>query len=90
MLFLKQPLSLPFVHHKSATITCQIDSYKFSNSKLKPGLCNYVKARIVESTAPPQQKHKRGTIFWGHPVDKIAVNETRSKAEKLQKLTKWS
>ena len=35
MLLLKQPLILPFLYHKSAT-TGQIDSYKVSNSKLKP------------------------------------------------------
>ena len=53
MLFLKQPLILPFLCHKSAT-TCQIHSYKVSNSKLEPELCNSVKTMIIESTAPPQ------------------------------------
>ena len=53
MLFLEQPLILPFLCHKSAT-TCQIDSYKVSNSKLKPDLCSSVKTEMIESTAPPQ------------------------------------
>ena len=63
---LKQPLILPFLFHKSAT-TGQIDSYKVSNSKLKPDLCNCAKSEIIEFMAPPQQQHKGGTIF-GHPV----------------------
>ena len=63
MLFLKQPLILPFLCHKSAT-TCQIDSYKVSNSNLKPDQYNCVQTEISESTAPPQQQDKRGTIFW--------------------------
>ena len=67
MLFLKRPLILPFLYHKSAT-TCQIDSSKVSNSKLKPDLCNFVKTEMIESTAPPQQSHKRDTIFLGRPV----------------------
>ena len=62
MLFLKQ-LTLPFVCDKSAT-TCQIDSNKVSNSKLKPDLSNCAKTKIIESTAPPQQQYKRGTLFW--------------------------
>ena len=37
MLFLKQPLLLPFLHHKSA-ITFQFDSYKATHSNLKPDL----------------------------------------------------
>ena len=53
MLFLMQPLILPFLCHKSAT-TFQIDSNKVSNSKLKPDLCNCVKIEIIDSTAPPQ------------------------------------
>ena len=63
MLFLKQPLLLPFLCHKSAT-TCHIESCKVSNSKLKLDLCNCAKTEISESTAPPQQQHKRDTIFW--------------------------
>ena len=39
VLFLKQPLILPFLCHKLAT-TCQIDSSKVSNSKLKPDQYN--------------------------------------------------
>ena len=73
MLFLKQLLILPFLCHKSAT-TSQIDSYKVSNSKLKPDLCNCAETEIIESRAPPQQKHKRGTIFLGHPV--VSQTET--------------
>ena len=66
MPFLKDPLILSFLCHKSAT-TCQIDSYKVSNSKLKSDLCNCVKTEIIESTAPPQYLHKRGTVFLGTP-----------------------
>ena len=62
MLFVKKPLILPFLCHKSAT-TCQIDSYKVSNSKLKPEQCRFLKDKMTESTAPPQQPHKRNTIF---------------------------
>ena len=51
--FLKQPLIVPFLFHKSGT-TCQIDSYKVSNSKLKPDLYNSVKIKIIESAGPPQ------------------------------------
>ena len=53
MLFLKQPLILPFLCHKSAT-ACQIHSYKVSNFKLKGDLSNSVKTEMIESTAPPQ------------------------------------
>ena len=66
MLFLKPPLILLFLCHKSAT-TCQIDSYKVSNSKLKPDLCNCVKTEMIEYTAPSQQPDKRGTIVVGTP-----------------------
>ena len=66
MLFLKQPFILPFFCHKSAT-AFQIDSNKVSNSKLKLDLCNCVKIKTIESTAPPQQPYKRSTIFLGHP-----------------------
>ena len=67
MLFLKQPLILTYLYHRSATI-CQIDSYKVSNSKLKPDLSNCVKTKMIEHAAPPQQPDKLGTIFLGHPV----------------------
>ena len=63
MLFLKQPLILHFLCHKSAT-TRQITSYKVSNSKLRPDLCSCVKIEMIESTAPVQQPHKRGKFFW--------------------------
>ena len=66
MLLLKQPLILPFLCHKSAT-TCQIDSYKISNRKLKRDLCNCVKTDIIVSKAPPQFPYKRSTILSGHP-----------------------
>ena len=46
-------LNLPFLCHKSAT-TCQIDSNKVSNSKLKLDLYNCVNTEITESIAPPQ------------------------------------
>ena len=68
LLFLKLQLTLPFLCHKSAT-TCQIDSNKASNSKLKPDLCNCVKTENIESKTPPQQPYKGGAIFLGHPVD---------------------
>ena len=42
LLFLKQPLIFPSLYHKSA-ITCQIDSYQVSNSKLNPDLSSCVK-----------------------------------------------
>ena len=53
MLFVKQTLILPFLRHKSAT-TCQIDSNKVSNCKLKFYLCNCVKFEMVEFKASPQ------------------------------------
>ena len=65
--FLKQPLILPFLCHKSATM-CQIDSNKVSNSELKLDLCNRVENEMIESTAPLQQPHKQGTICLGQPV----------------------
>ena len=46
MPFLKQPLILPILCHKSA-IMCQIDQYKVSISRLKPDLCNCVKSIII-------------------------------------------
>ena len=52
MLFLKQPLVLSLLYHKSAT-TCQNDSCKVSNSKFKPDICNCVKTEIIEFLAPP-------------------------------------
>ena len=51
MLFLNQPLILPFLCHKTAT-AFQIDSKKVSNSKLKLDLCNCVKIEMIESAAP--------------------------------------
>ena len=63
MLFSKQPLILPFLCHKSV-ITCQIDSYKVSNSKLKPDLCNCIKNETTESAAPSQLPHNGAKIFW--------------------------
>ena len=68
MLFLKQPHTLPFLCHESAT-TSQIDSYKVSNSKLKAELCHYLETEMIECATPPQQPHKRDKIFWGHTVD---------------------
>ena len=72
MLFLKQPLILAVLCHKSAT-TSQIDSYKVSNSKLRPDLCNCVKKAGIESTAPPQQPYKRGSIFLGNSEGKSNI-----------------
>ena len=68
MLFLKQPLFLPFLCHRSAT-TCQIDSNKVSKPKLKLALSNptVYKTEIIESTAPAQQPRKRSAIFWDTP-----------------------
>ena len=67
MLFLKQPLILSFLCHESGS-TCRIDSTKISNFGLKLELCNCVKIEVIEYIAPPQQPHKRDTIFLGHPV----------------------
>ena len=53
MLFLKQPLILTILCHKSA-VPCQIDSNKVFSCKLKLNLGNYVKTEIIESAAPPQ------------------------------------
>ena len=66
MLFFKQPLilPLPFLCHKPAT-TCQIHLNMIPNFKLKLELCNCVKTEIIESTTPPQQPYKWGTIFLG-------------------------
>ena len=47
--------------------TCQIDSYKVPNSKLKSYLHNCVKTEVIESTAPPQQSYKRGKKIFGKP-----------------------
>ena len=68
MLFLKQPQIL--LCDKSGT-TCQIDSYMVSNSKLKPDLRSCVKTEMIESTAPPQQLHKQGTMFWEHSLKSL-------------------
>ena len=59
MLFLHQLLILPFSGYKLAT-TCQIDPNKVSNSNLTV---------MIESTAPPQQPHKRDTVYLGHLVN---------------------
>ena len=67
MLFLTQQLNLQFLRHKPAT-AYQSFSYKVLNFNLKPDLCCYVKTKMIESTAPSQQPHKRGTIFSGHPA----------------------
>ena len=63
MLFLEEQFILLFLCHKAAT-TRHIDSYKVSNSKLKPDLCNCVKMEMTESIAPPQKPNNRGTNFW--------------------------
>ena len=76
MLFLKQPHFGPILCPKSAT-TCQMDSRRAANSKLKHEPCNLVKTEIVEFTAPPQQPYKRGTIFLGNPVH-IVIKVCRS------------
>ena len=68
MLFLKFPLFFPFLCHKSVT-TSHIDPNKVSNSKLEPDLCNRVKIKIIEPTAPPQLLHKQSIIIFGQPVD---------------------
>ena len=73
MLFLMQPFILSILCHKSAT-TCQIDSNKVSNFKLKLNLCNRVKNELIECTAPPQQPQKSDTIILGHPVQKLTCS----------------
>ena len=67
MLFLKQPLIVSFLCHKSAT-TSHIDSNKVSNCSLKPNLCNSAKTEITENTASPQQLTQTGHNFLGDPV----------------------
>ena len=62
MLVLKKPLILPFLLYNQQP-RVRIDSYEISNSP------HCVKTEIIDPTAPPQQLHKRGTIFLGHPVD---------------------
>ena len=67
MLFLKQPLILPFIRHKSET-NCQNDSNTVSNSKLKPDLCNCVKIEIIDLLAIQQRSLDRAFfsyIFMG-------------------------
>ena len=46
MLFLEQLLI--------SAATCHIDSNNILNSELKRDLSNYVKAKIIEFTTPPQ------------------------------------
>ena len=53
MQFLKQPLILPFLCHKSTT-AWQIDPNKVSNSKLRIEIGNFVKGETIQYTAPPQ------------------------------------
>ena len=53
MLSLKQPFILLFLCCKSTTIY-QIESYKVSNSKLKPELSNCSKTEMTESAAVQQ------------------------------------
>ena len=72
MLFLKQPLILSFICHKSAT-TRQNDSNKVSNLQLKSDLCNCVKTVTMKDTTPSQQPYKRSTAILGHPM---VVNAT--------------
>ena len=73
MLFLKQPLILPFLCHKSAT-TCQIGSNSISNSEVKSDLCNCVETKKIESIAPPQQP-QWVTIFLGTPSRSFHLTE---------------
>ena len=63
VLFLKQPLILPLLCHKSATMS-QSNSYEVLNSKIKPDLQNYAISEMIETTAPPQRPYKQGTFFW--------------------------
>ena len=52
---------------------------------MKPDLCNCAKAKKIEYTAPPQQPHKRGTIFNGAPYrDPEFVNLSAAAYETLQ------
>ena len=61
MLFLKRPLILPFLCHKSAT-AWQIDSNKVSNCKLKLDVCSRVKTQLLHSS------HTKGAQILGHPI----------------------
>ena len=86
MLFLKQPFFFTFVCHKSAT-TCQIDSNKVSNSKLKPELCNCAITEMTESTAPPQHSKNRHNIFLEHPVQREQIKgDSKGSTEQQGKL----
>lgn len=60
--FLKEQI-VSFLCYKSATINCQIDKNKASNSKLKLDLCSCVRTEIINAIAPPHQPHKCGTFF---------------------------
>ena len=62
MLFLKQPLILPFSSINQQPLV-RLTQNKVSNSKMKPDLYNCVNIEITEYTAPPQQPYKRGTII---------------------------
>ena len=81
MVFLMQQLSLPFLYHKLA-ITCQIDSGKVLNSKLKPDLCNCVKNRgnwiHSSSTGATQTRHN----YFGMPcIFSVKVVSANGKCE---------
>ena len=54
MLFLIQPLTLPFSAINQQPLVRLTHSCKVTKSKLKLDLCNCVKFEIIESTAPPQ------------------------------------
>ena len=85
MLFLKQTLILPYLCHKLAT-TCQTDSNKVSNFKLKLYQGNCVKPEITGSTAPAQDT-QTGQNFLGHSVHFITY---RFRCKTFNLTTSWA
>ena len=51
------------IFHRFKMCRHQVNAVSYSNSKLRPDLNNSAKTKVIEATAPPQQQHKRGTIF---------------------------
>ena len=63
MLFLKQPLVLPLLCNKSAT-TFQVDSYKVSDTELKPDLYSCAKTEVMESTLRHNSHTSGAQSLW--------------------------
>ena len=71
MLFSRIPFILPFPYHKSVT-TCHIDSYKVSNCKLNPDLCNCANIETIDLLAIQQKSLDRALFLY------IFIHEIRS------------